>query len=271
MNFSVLISIYIKENPTFLRQALNSVFNQTLIPTEVILVKDGLLTRELDITINEYQNKYSRLKVISLSENKGLGFALNEGLKHCSYEWVARMDTDDICFPDRFEKQIKIIKQYPEISFFGSTIAEFTDSIQDIVSYRNLPENHLDILEYAKTRCPLNHPTVLYKKDAVIASGGYREFPEDYHLWIRALMKGYKFYNIQEPLLYFRTNLETIKRRGGWKYAIAEINHQNEFRKMGFISLPKMIKNASSRFIVRILPSKLRLQIYKRALRSKSK
>lgn len=271
INFSVLLSVYSNEHREYLSLALNSVFNQTVKPNEVILVKDGHLTEELDETILKFQKRHKNLKIVSLSRNRGLGFALNEGLNHCSYEWIARMDTDDICFPDRFEKQIEIIEKYSELSFISSSIAEFANSPKEIVSYRNLPEFHEEIYNYAKTRCPLNHPAVMYRKQAVLDCGGYREFPEDYHLWIRALMKGYKFYNIQEPLLYFRTNIDTIKRRGGWRYAIAEIAHQKEFYKIGFISFSQFLKNGISRFLVRVIPSKIRYYLYSGLLRTKNK
>lgn len=271
MRFSVLISIYCKEKASFLEEALNSVFNQTILPAEVILVKDGPLTEELESVISNYEDRNPILKVISLSQNKGLGSALNEGLMHCSYDWIARMDADDICFPNRFEKQVAVIEKYPELSFISSSIAEFTNSPKEIVSYRNLPEFHEEIYKYAKTRCPLNHPAVMYRKQAVLECGGYREFPEDYHLWVRALMKGYKFYNIQDPLLYFRSNIDTIKRRGGWKYAIAEIGHQKEFYKIGFLPYSQFLKNGISRFVIRIIPSKIRYYLYSGLLRTKNK
>lgn len=271
INFSVLLSIYYKENTTTLKEALDSVFIQSISPTEVVLVKDGSLTAELDAIVSEYESRYPTMKVISLPENKGLGFALNEGIKHCSYDWIARMDGDDICFPNRFEKQLGIIEKHPDLSFLSSSIAEFVNSPEEVVSYRSLPEFHKEIYDYAKTRCPLNHPVVMYRKQAVLDCGGYREFPEDYHLWVRALMKGYKFYNIQEPLLYFRSNIDTIKRRGGWKYAIAEIGHQKEFYRVGFLSYSQFLKNSASRFVVRIIPSKIRSFLYSGLLRTKNK
>ena len=269
MHFSVLISIYIKESPEFLVEAFDSVFNQTAIPSEVVLVKDGPLTETLDKIIREYEQKYSTLKVISLPQNRGLGFALNEGLRHCSNELVARMDTDDRCFLDRFEKQLALYEKYPELSFVGTSIAEFEKTIDEVSGYRTPPQKHEDIIKFAKKKSPMNHATVMYKKQAVIDAGGYGEFPEDYHLWIRAMMKGFLFYNIQEPLLYVRFNMEAIKRRGGLKYAITEVKHQKEFYKLGFLSYTEFVYNSSLRFIVRMIPGILRQQIYSRLLRSK--
>lgn len=266
-NFSVLLSIYYKEDPSFLVQALDSVFNQTINPSEVVLVKDGPLTEELDRVIDDYLSRCNNFRVVVLPENRGLGYALNEGIKECSNEWIARMDTDDICFQDRFEKQLAVIDKNPDLSFVGSAIAEFQDSPDQICSYRRLPERNEDIYVYAKKRCPINHPSVMYRKSVILDAGGYREFPEDYHLWVRALMKGYKFYNIQEPLLYFRINLETIKRRGGMSYALAEIRHQKEFKNMGFLTTSEYLYNCIVRISVRLMPPLLRQKIYSKLLR----
>ena len=112
--FSVLLSVYKKEHPTYLKQSLDSLFAQTLPPDEIVLVKDGPLTPELEAVVTEYQSRYPMLKVVPLPQNQGLGKALNEGLKHCSYELVARMDTDDIAKPERFERQMQVFREHPE-------------------------------------------------------------------------------------------------------------------------------------------------------------
>lgn len=148
--FSVLMSLYSKENPLYLRESLNSVFHQSLSPDEVILVEDGPLTDEQHTVVKEFEGKYSNLKVIPLPLNVGLGKALNEGLRHCSYEIVARMDTDDIAKPDRFEKQIKFMEQHPDIDVCSAWIDEFQESTDNIVSTKYLPETSSEIFEYGK-------------------------------------------------------------------------------------------------------------------------
>lgn len=267
MNFTVLLSIYKKEQPTYLKQSFDSLFTQTLLPSEIILVKDGLLTSELDCIIAEYVQKYPTIKVIPLEQNRGLGKALNEGLKYCSYNLVARMDTDDIAKPDRFEKQLQIFKEHPEIDVCSSWIEEFDENINNILSIKKLPEHHQEIVHYAKYRCPVNHPVVMYKKDAVLKVGGYEGFPEDYRLWIKMLLNGSRFHNIQESLLYFRFSKDMIKRRGGWKYAIDDLKSQVSFYKMGFFSLPTLLYNIIIRITVRLIPNSLRATIYKKFLR----
>lgn len=269
MNFSVLLSLYVKEQPTYLKLSLDSIFSQTLLPTEIILVKDGLLTKELDEVVEEFCSKSSIIKVVSLSKNQGLGKALNEGLKHCSYDLVARMDTDDIAKPDRFEKQLKVFQDNPNIDIVSSWIDEFESDVCNILSTRKLPETHEGICRYAQKRNPVNHPVVMFKKSAVIAAGGYQHFPlfEDYFLWVRMLLNGSKFYNIQESLLYFRASTDMFKRRGGFKYACTEARFQWRIHRLGFISLPRTCLNVLVRFGTRIIPNHLRSWIYKKMLR----
>lgn len=268
--FSVLLSLYKKEHPSQLRQSLNSLFSQTLPPNEIILVKDGPLTAELDAVVSDYVARYSILKVVPLPQNQGLGKALNEGLKHCSYDLVARMDTDDIAKPDRFEKQMKVFEEHPELDLVGAWIDEFEGTPQHILSVRRVPETSEEIREYCKKRCPVNHPVVMFRKSAVLAAGGYQHFPlfEDYYLWVRMLKNEARFYNIQESLLYFRASPDMFKRRGGWKYAVDELRFQNMMRKMGMIDWKRFIMNAAIRFPARIIPNGLRGFLYKKLMRS---
>lgn len=267
--FSVLLSLYYKEQPSFLIQSLDSILSQTLLPNEIVLVKDGPLTPKLDSIVSEYEKRYNIIKVIPLEKNLGLGKALNEGLKYCSHDLVARMDTDDIAYPNRFEKQVKFMTDHPEIDACSSWIDEFIGSKDNIISTKKLPETSEEIKKYAKHRCPLNHPALIYRKRAVMAVNGYSGFPEDYNLWGRMLMNGSKFYNLQESLLYFRYSPEMIKRRGGWKYAKDELKSQIQFYKMGFIGLNTLIYNIAIRMIVRMVPNGFRDFIYKKFLRKK--
>lgn len=267
--FSVLLSIYYKERPDFLRQSLDSLFSQTLLPTEVVLVKDGPLTKTLDIIIEEYSKRYLQLKIVSLSVNQGLGKALNEGLKYCSYDLVVRMDTDDIAKPNRFEKQLKAFNNQSDIDIVSSWIDEFEGDTNHILSIRKLPEYHKEIYKFAKKRNPINHPAVMFRKSSVLAAGGYKHFPlfEDYYLWVRMLMNGAKFYNIQESLLYFRSSSDMFKRRGGINYALMELKFERELLRIKFIDKSIFIKNILIRFISRLIPNKLRTIIYKHLLR----
>lgn len=267
--FSVLLSVYKKEQPTYLRQSLDSLFSQTLPPDEIVLVKDGPLTPELDAVITEYQTRCTILKVIPLTHNQGLGKALNEGLKHCSYELVARMDTDDIAKPERFEKQIRVFTEHPEVDVCSAWIEEFHEDTSRVVSVKKLPEHQQEILRYARKRCPVNHPATMFRKEKVLEAGGYPPIPmyEDYGLWVRMLARGCRFYNLPESVLYFRTSPDTFKRRGGWEYVKKEINLLNYMREIGFISTPVFCQNVAIRLVVRLMPNSIRGFIYKHLLR----
>ena len=247
-SFSVLLSLYHKESALFLHQSLESVFAQTLLPTEVILVEDGPLSEELHAVVKEFMDRYLELKVIPLVENQGLGRALNEGLKHCSYDIVARMDTDDV----------------------GAWIDEFERAVSNVLSVRKVPKNQKDILRFAKGRCPVNHPVVMFRKSAVLKAGGYKHFPlfEDYYLWVRMLMDGARFYNIQESLLFFRFSPDMFKRRGGWRYAVTEVKLQILFYRIGFIDFFSLIRNICIRLVTRLLPNDFRSLLYKRFIRN---
>lgn len=268
-SFSVLMSVYAKENPSNLAEALDSVFNQTQPPTEVILVKDGPLTAELDNVLNKFSAEHSNLVLVPLAQNGGLGNALNEGLKHCQHDIVARMDTDDIAKPDRFEKQLKAMTERPEVDILSSWIEEFIGTKDNITSMRKLPETHQELAEFTKTRCPMNHPCVMFKKAAVEAVGGYKHFYlyEDYYLWVRMLKNGAVFYNIQESLLWFRSSRDVYKRRGGLKLACSEFVFRKYMHKIGMISFFGFWLSTPARFVIRIMPSALRKVFYQTILR----
>lgn len=272
MKFSVLMSLYCKENPIHLEKCIHSILRQTLLPSEIIIVKDGKLTKELDCIIEKFKNENPCLfNIIELEENKGLGIALAIGLEKCKYDIIARMDTDDICREDRFEKQMNIFKNDYSLDVVGSYISEFENDISKPISLRKVPINHKDICDYAKKRNPMNHMTVMYKKSSVIKSGNYKPFlwNEDYYLWVRMIVNKNKFYNIPESLVHARTGASMFERRGSLAYAKKDIELQREFYKIGFINLSLCIKNCVVRSIIRIIPNKLRRVVYLNFLRSK--
>lgn len=271
IQFSVLISVYSKERADYLTLSLKSITSdQTLIPDEVVLVKDGPLTPELDSVCKEYAALYPNIfKIVALPENVGLGRALNEGLNHCSYELVARMDSDDVSKPNRFERQIEVFESNPDLDIVSAWIEEFEYDSANAVSIKKLPEDHFSIFKYAKKRCPINHPVAMFKKSEVLLAGGYLDMHlyEDYYLWVRMLMGGSKFYNIQESLLSFRYSTETIKRRGGIKYANTEIKFFKELRKLGLINYAEFLKTIFVRVVARVIPNGFRVLLYQKLLR----
>lgn len=264
------MSVYYKEKAEYLKLALDSIINQTLKPDEIVLVQDGKLTEELYAVITEYLQKYSDIfKTYALQQNQGLGKALNFGMQKCSYEIIARMDTDDIAEPNRFELQIKEFEQDKELMLCGGQIAEFADNPKEITGHRNVPLKHNEILSFAKKRNPFNHMTVMFKKQAVQSVGGYMEMPyfEDYWLWVRMLKAGYKAKNIEQVLVRVRAGQDMIARRGGLNYAKCVIRFEKALHSIGVIKFAEMIGNITMRSIVAIIPESLRLFIYRWKLR----
>lgn len=263
--------IYSKENPAWLKLAIESIQDQTLPTSDFVLVCDGPLTPELDGVIAEKHCQMGEiLMVVRLEKNVGLGNALNEGIKHCRNELVARMDSDDIAYPDRCEKQVAIFNKYPIVSICSGTVMEFSKNPETINCKRVLPEKNKEIIEFAKKRNPFNHPCVMYKKSAVEAVGSYQHFYllEDYYLWIRMLMAGYEGYNIQEPLLYMRAGTSMYKRRAGRRYAKTQIELFRFMWKQGFINAWQYAESCIIRSSSALSPNWLRKYMYITFLRS---
>ena len=180
------------------------------------------------------------------------------------------MDSDDIAYPDRCEKQINVFNIHPEVSICSGVVEEFTTDPEVVDTRRVPPETNAEIVEFAKKRNPFNHPCVMYKKSAVEAVGSYQDFYllEDYYLWVRMLMDGARFYNIQESLLFFRFSPDMFKRRGGWRYAVTEVKLQTLFYRIGFIDFFSLIRNICIRLVTRLLPNDFRSLLYKRFIRN---
>ena len=264
--YSVLMSVYHKENAEYLRTAMDSIWNQTIPTDDFVLVCDGPLTAELDSVIVEMEKKHpDTLHVVRLKTNGGLGNALNIGIKHCKHELVARMDSDDISRPDRCERQLKVFKEHPDVRICSGIVEEFIVSTDQIEARRVPPETQNEIVQFAKKRNPFNHPCVMYKKSAVEKSGGYKDFYllEDYYLWIRMIQAGFQGYNIQEPLLWMRAGSEMYKRRAGWKYVKSQITLFKYMKDTEFISEVQYLKSISTRFLSSLMPNGIREAMFK--------
>ena len=264
------MSVYKKEEAEFFTAALQSVFAQTLKPNQVVLVCDGPLTPPLEQVIDRFMAQWGEIITpVRLPQNGGLGNALNQGMKHCRYELIARMDADDVSYPTRFEKQYRFMQQHPEVDLLNCTIDEFCSTPQEPITRRVLPETDAELKRFAKKRCPVNHPSVMYRKSAVLRAGGYQTFYlfEDYYLWARMILSGSKMHTLQEPLLAFRMNQETYLRRMGLRYAKSEIRLQKKFLQMGFINKKEYVRNLFLRVPPRIFPYRIVRLLYKMILR----
>ncbi len=273
IKFSVLMSVYKKEKANNLKTAIDSIVNQTLIPNEFIIIEDGPLTSELENVLNAYTRKYNWIKTIKLEKNVGLGAALKEGVLHCNYEYIARMDSDDVAISNRFQKQINFLLKHPECDVLGGNIVEFEDLSQKDLLARKVPIDKNEMLKFLKKRNPMNHVTVIFKKESVLDVGNYLDCPyfEDYYLWVRMLKNDKKLINIDETLVRVRAGIEMTNRRGKLKYVKSIINFENKLYKLGFINYIEYLFNITLRSLVAFIPNKIRYYIYQEKLRDETK
>ena len=270
LKFSVLISVYKNEKPEYFTLALDSMVKQTLQPQEYVIVKDGLLTEALDACIEAFQQQVTvPVKILAFEQNRGLGLALRDGVVVCSNEYIARMDTDDIAKPERFAKQIAYLEMHPEIALLGSRITEFSTDVEHPDTITQLPLVDKEIRQYAKSRNPFRHMTLIYKKSAVLEAGNYRDFLwfEDYDLWVRLMQKGFKVENLPDCLVNVRANDEMFARRGGWKYLKQDLKFQRWLYDSRFVNFLQLAKNIAVRSAMRLIPSAVKVLLYKNFLR----
>lgn len=269
-NYSVLMPLYKNDNLEWFQYSLNSMLNQTILADEIVIICDGALTPELDSKLLEYTSKYSTLfKVYRFKKNVGLGIALAKGIELCSNELVARMDADDYSIPQRCEIQLKTFKSNPYLDVVGSNVSEFIGDIKNVVSYVKLPEMQEQIVEFAKKRCPIRHPALMYKKSSVLKAGNYRNYrhAQDYNLIVHMILTGSKIYNIQDNLTYMRVSPDFYKRRGGWKQMRLIVKLKKEFYDYGFYSKKDFIISGIGNAVVCLVPNHIREVFYKKFLR----
>lgn len=237
--YSVLMSVYHREEPRYLKESVASMMDQTDPPGEFVLVCDGPLGRQLDCAIDDLLADYgSVLHVVRLADNVGLGPALNAGLVKCSNEFVARMDSDDVSSPDRCRLQLEAFANDPRLEIVGGWVGEFKNTPKDSDSMRIVPETNEEICDFAKVRSPFNHMTVMFRKSSVLSVGGYRSIPlcEDYDLWARMLISGCRAFNIQKVLVWMRVNRETLARRRQPAVHKARVQIKRDLFKGGFMT-----------------------------------
>lgn len=272
LTFSVLISVYKNDKPDFFRIALDSITkNQTIIPSEIVLVIDGPVDNGIYAVINSIEKKYvSLIKVINLPTNQGLGIALQKGLELVSNDLVIRMDSDDIAVPNRFEKQVQFMESHPEVAISGGQIEEFVDNENNIVGRRIVPCSDGDIRNYMKSRCPFNHMTVAFRRSEVLRAGNYQTWfwNEDYYLWIRMMLAGCKFANLPETLVHVRVGKDMYARRGGIEYFKSEAKIQKFMLDSKIIPFQRYVFNILARLVVQVLmPNWMRGFVFQKMFR----
>ncbi|WP_290525551.1 glycosyltransferase [Alcanivorax sp.] len=265
LSFSVLMSLYGKENPLFFREAFRSIYEeQTRKPDEIVLVLDGPIPTDLQTEVEKVRHTAGPiLTIVELPTNNGLATALNTGMKHCTHEWIFRMDTDDIALPNRFQVQTQYLENHPHIDVLGALMEEFDSSNTNYSVMRHIPENHKDIVKFAKSRNPINHPVCCFKKSIAKEAGGYPlVYPEDYLLWIKLIQAGRSFHNLQTPLLRMRTGEAFIKRRG-IDMLKGELRTYRYMLEIGFINRKEYLVTSALRSVVRLVPGWLKVIAYR--------
>ncbi len=268
MQYSVLMSVYEKEQPLFFRESLQSILRQSLPPAQIVVVCDGRLTNELYEVLTEMQAEQPALfTVVQLEKQGGLGLALNQGMQYCKNEIIARMDSDDISLPDRMKWQIEAMETH-KADLISGAVEEFETDPSVPGKIRKLPVTQEEILRFARRRNPFNHPCVMYKKSVVLAAGGYQSFEgfEDYYLWLRMLSNGARGYNMDRVILFMRTK-GMYQRRGGLHYAKNVIRFRNYMFRNGFCSLQDYLVTVCGHVIVSLMPDKMRKLFYNNVLR----
>ena len=266
--FSVCTSVYKNDNPEYVKAALDSMLViQSVKPTEIVLVQDGPIPSALSAMLQGYEDSYSEIMhIIRLEKNGGLGNALKIGVENAKYGIIARMDSDDICLPDRFEKQLAYLETHPECDIVGGQMTEFIDTPENIVGRREVPLTNEEIYDYMKSRCALNHVTVMFRKESVLKAGNYQDWfwNEDYYLWVRMMMAGCKFANIPDVAVNVRSGSDQYARRGGKKYFDSEIGIKKLMLENGLISRKEYVVNYIQRFIIQLLlPNRVRGWVYR--------
>ena len=276
MKFSVCICVYDKDNIDYFREALESIAEQSLVPNQIALVVDGKINNNLQNVIDKFQilclEQNVELNVIYLEENVGHGKARKISIENAKYNLIALMDADDLSRYNRFKKQIEIFKKDTDLSIVGGQIMEISHDTKKEVGIRSVPSEDEDIKRYLKIRCPFNQVSVMFKKEDVIKVGNYVDFfhNEDYYLWVRMYLEGFKFYNIPEVLVDVRINKEFYNRRGGWKYFLSEFRLQRIMYNNGITSFDRFIFNSGVRFVLQVvLTDTIRGFIFKNLFRKK--
>jgi len=265
---SALMSIYWKCDNLLLTRALESIFHNTIVPDEVLVVIDGPIQVDTEMVLCIYQEKYPFFKTLQLNKNQGLAIALNEGLAIIKTRWAARCDQDDINYPHRFEKQLACLQKNPNAKLIGSSISE-VDLDGQLLSERRVPESDDEIKKLIPFRNPFNHMTVIYDTEFIRKLGCYPDIAyQDYGLWIKIIGNGGLAVNILEPLVYATTGDDMYRRRGGIKIAIDEFKLHHLMAHYRVRSWVGAMAWATARSAAAIMPRQAKRLLYRQYLRN---
>lgn len=258
--------VYFKDDPTLFRRAIESVYANTVIPNQFILVVDGPIPPSLNQIVISFEKTYP-ITVHRLDRNHGLAIALNFGLQFIKTKWIARADADDINCECRFEKQLTLARA--GFDLIGSAIFE-VDSSQKIIAYKKMPSTLGAIKKYIRFRNPFNHMTVFLRRELLTQMGGYPNIylKEDYALWAKLIYSGRaSAVNLNEPLVIASSGFAMYKRRGGLKSALSEIQLQRYLFQNGATNIFFSCFFGGVRSLILLMPPSFLGFFYKKFLR----
>lgn len=271
-HYSILMSVYYKEEPEHLAACIQSMMDQTVLTDDFVIVCDGPLNSALDSVLDTYDQRYPGVfQIIRLPQNVGIGAAANAGLQYCRNELVAKMDADDLSLPGRCEKQLRLFEENPELTVVGGYIAEFSDDPGTPFAIRKVPAQNEEIRKFARRRQPFNNVTVMYRKSAVAAVGGYRALNrcEDFDLYTRLLHGGYQGQNIEEVLVNVRVDNGGTSRRGSLATLRGTMISRGYALKIGFSSVWDYLYCVLGELLIILSPDALRRFLYNTFLRQR--
>lgn len=268
--YSVLMSVYAKEHPEFLRQSIDSMLEQSYPPDDFVLVCDGELTQELDELISEYSRKYKCFRPVRLKNVTGTGLCANVGISACRNEYIVKMDSDDIALPQRCEISLKYMAEHSEIDMLGAYIDEFDSDTEKYIATKKTPLTDSEIKKYAKRRNPFNNQTLVYKKSVAERVGGYTNIKrcEDYEFVVKMLAGGAVGRNLDKVLVKYRITSDNYERRRNWSNTRSFISVRWKIYRMGFSRLHDFIIPCAMQLMIFVLPKSLTGKIYKKFLRN---
>lgn len=261
LNISVLIAVHYAINPIQVKVSIESIFHQKSIPRQIIIIADGPINAALSDYLSKINLKYNQIMILYLKENKGLAFALNQGLQKSNYELIARLDPDDVVVNNRFYEQKKNFDKNQYLSVCGSYSQETYKCKKKRLIKKPLMDN--EIKAAMKIKNPIIHSTVMFKKSDIQLVGGYPLIYkcQDYLLWIKCMEKSLIFKNIDKALVTSKLDKSLMKRRD-MKYFRFEKKIYSYMLEKKIINCYLFYLNILFRFILRSLPYPLKFLLY---------
>lgn len=266
---SLVLTTYAGDDAGELRACLNSVCRQERLPEELVVVRDhGLPSALVDVVADAVEEAPYPVRDVRV-DDQGRGHARAVAVREATSDLVAVIDADDIACPDRLARQVAFLEANPVVDAVGGYVGEFKTTPDEVKTVRRVPTDPAEVRRMAYYRCPLNHPTVTFRRQAVLGVGNYRrmEYGEDYELWCRLLADGRTLTNLPEVLVKARAD-GLMGRRRGPNIAWREVRLQRAIVDTGFYGWPVALANLLVRVPLRLLPERLLGRVYRRVFRA---